>query len=138
MEAEVEEDSFTRTHVVEKDNELYIVGTLSQKLVDKTWDKKRNSAAIDQKLIGGLMKKADKNKDGKLDEKEAAKLCDAFTTKSRLDRKRTNQPSVFKCLDRNKDEYIDRDEFETVMKAMWLMATDDVKLEDMCTLGGRL
>lgn len=106
--------------------------------VSHVWIKKRGkSSDPNQRKIDGIIKKADKNDDGCIQEDEAVSLCKEFlksagaaTNDGDFDDEQI--AGIFRQLDQSGNGCLEPFEVETGMKALWLMKKDDVAWDELC------
>merc|ERR1719208_490487 len=79
--------------------------------------------------VSDTLNKDDANHDGNLSRQEAQRISKAFLKKAGMAHHRLEE--VFDLLDTNSDNVLDKDEIALAMKAMWLMSTDNVHLDEL-------
>jgi len=106
--------------------------------VSHVWLKIRGKSS-DQttRRIGDIIKNADKNEDGNIDETEALGLCKQFLKSSNAEESDDGWSedqcrTVFHQLDSSGNGSLEPFEVETGMKAMWLMKRDGVNIDELC------
>jgi len=108
---------------------------LSRRKVENTWLSKRgnNAEGPDAAAVDRVMQKSKKNGSGSnknaLNRAEAERISRAFRKKA--NRTDIEVGEVFDYIDTNSDGVLDKDEIALAMKAMWLMSTDGVKLNQL-------
>jgi len=111
---------------------------LSRQKVESVWRQKRgeNAEGPDDAAVERVMQKSKRaisktgsSSDGALTKTEAQRISKAFMKKAQLDG--SSVDLVFDYLDGNDDGVLDKSEIALAMKAMWLMSTDGVKLDQL-------
>jgi len=111
---------------------------LSQSKVESVWRQKRgeNAEGPDDAAVERVMQKSKRaisrsgsSSDGALTKTEAQRISKAFLKKASMEN--GNVDTVFDYLDGNDDGVLDKGEIALAMKAMWLMSTDGVKLDQL-------
>jgi len=111
---------------------------LSRTKVESVWRQKRgeNAEGPDDAAVERVMQKSKRaisktgsSSDGALTKTEAQRISKAFLKKASMDS--GNVDLVFDYLDGNDDGVLDKEEIALAMKAMWLMSTDGVKLNEL-------
>jgi len=111
---------------------------LSQSKVESVWRQKRgeNAEGPDDAAVERVMQKSKRaisrtgsSSDGALTKTEAQRISKAFLKKASMEN--GNVDLVFDYLDGNDDGVLDKTEIALAMKAMWLMSTDGVKLDQL-------
>lgn len=112
---------------------------LSPSKVESVWRQKRGEMAegpddaavqrVMQKSKRAISNSASGSDGGALTKTEAQRISKAFLKKASMEN--GNVDLVFDYLDGNDDGVLDKKEIALAMKAMWLMSTDGVKLEQL-------
>jgi len=104
---------------------------ISSVKVDATWKRCRgkDAAGPKQKNIDYAIKKSDANNDGKLTVDEFKRLTGAFVQHS--GDSEMSSEKLFEILDENADGELTFDEVLTTFKAMYLLKSDGVKLDEL-------
>jgi len=107
--------------------------------VMKMW-RLRRGHTDDKQKIKAMLDGADLNGDGALDRDESRRLCKKVyhvteqyvkSDNSRVSDQDATIAEIFVQLDSNNDGVLELDEVEVAIKAIWLMITDGVSLDDL-------
>jgi len=113
---------------------------LSRSKVESVWRQKRGEQAEgpDDAAVERVMQKSKRaisnsasgsDSGGALTKTEAQRISKAFLKKANMEN--GNVDLVFDYLDGNDDGVLDKKEISFAMKAMWLMSTDGISLEEL-------